>query len=138
ITLYDFILFIFFFQAEDGIRDATVTGVQTCALPILTAPVLRCPDFNKDFIIECDASKYCVGACLVQEFQGKQHPIAFTSAKLSGAQLHWAAIESEAWAVIHALKKFDAFVYGRRITLVTDNNPLVYITKSMPNSGKLV
>src|SRR2546430_13696639 len=25
---------IFFFQAEDGIRDLTVTGVQTCALPI--------------------------------------------------------------------------------------------------------
>src|SRR2546430_869593 len=28
--------FIFFFQAEDGIRDLTVTGVQTCALPIST------------------------------------------------------------------------------------------------------
>src|SRR5699024_11981356 len=27
--------FIFFFQAEDGIRDRNVTGVQTCALPIL-------------------------------------------------------------------------------------------------------
>src|SRR2546430_9536850 len=27
--------FVFFFQAEDGIRDLTVTGVQTCALPIL-------------------------------------------------------------------------------------------------------
>src|SRR5437762_9432063 len=27
---------IFFFQAEDGIRDTSVTGVQTCALPILT------------------------------------------------------------------------------------------------------
>src|SRR5207248_11754730 len=26
--------FVFFFQAEDGIRDRTVTGVQTCALPI--------------------------------------------------------------------------------------------------------
>src|SRR6266498_4611396 len=26
---------VFFFQAEDGIRDADVTGVQTCALPIL-------------------------------------------------------------------------------------------------------
>src|SRR5207237_7852095 len=26
--------FIFFFQAEDGIRDSSVTGVQTCALPI--------------------------------------------------------------------------------------------------------
>src|SRR5947209_16896546 len=28
------IIFIFFFQAEDGIRDIGVTGVQTCALPI--------------------------------------------------------------------------------------------------------
>src|SRR5712692_864746 len=31
-------MYIFFFQAEDGIRDGTVTGVQTCALPIC------CPD----------------------------------------------------------------------------------------------
>src|SRR6266511_1334550 len=29
-----FIVFFFFFQAEDGIRDFHVTGVQTCALPI--------------------------------------------------------------------------------------------------------
>src|SRR5256885_12147267 len=28
--------FLFFFQAEDGIRDYKVTGVQTCALPIFT------------------------------------------------------------------------------------------------------
>src|SRR5205085_5563199 len=27
---------LFFFQAEDGIRDLTVTGVQTCALPIFS------------------------------------------------------------------------------------------------------
>src|SRR2546430_1575803 len=31
--------FFFFFQAEDGIRDLTVTGVQTCALPIYQAGV---------------------------------------------------------------------------------------------------
>src|SRR5207249_7684962 len=29
--------FFFFFQAEDGIRDRNVTGVQTCALPIYSA-----------------------------------------------------------------------------------------------------
>src|SRR2546427_3971114 len=34
----DMIFFFFFFQAEDGIRDLTVTGVQTCALPI-SAPL---------------------------------------------------------------------------------------------------
>src|SRR5205809_1540148 len=32
--LYFFFFFFFFFQAEDGIRDVAVTGVQTCALPI--------------------------------------------------------------------------------------------------------
>src|SRR3989440_371675 len=32
--LYSRIFFFFFFQAEDGIRDLIVTGVQTCALPI--------------------------------------------------------------------------------------------------------
>src|SRR2546422_4760837 len=37
------IFFFFFFQAEDGIRDVAVTGVQTCALPILTWKSLR-PD----------------------------------------------------------------------------------------------
>src|SRR2546421_2047743 len=34
-------LFFFFFQAEDGIRDLIVTGVQTCALPISYSSVPR-------------------------------------------------------------------------------------------------
>src|SRR2546430_1930088 len=34
-------LFFFFFQAEDGIRDLTVTGVQTCALPIASSLLRR-------------------------------------------------------------------------------------------------
>src|SRR5688572_32320951 len=33
LVVHDYVSF-FFFQAEDGIRDLTVTGVQTCALPI--------------------------------------------------------------------------------------------------------
>src|SRR2546429_3604712 len=33
-------VFFFFFQAEDGIRDVAVTGVQTCALPISLISVL--------------------------------------------------------------------------------------------------
>src|SRR2546430_3739907 len=33
------VVLFFFFQAEDGIRDLTVTGVQTCALPISPVPL---------------------------------------------------------------------------------------------------
>src|SRR6266516_852375 len=36
-----YVFFFFFFQAEDGIRDRTVTGVQTCALPIWCSPGWR-------------------------------------------------------------------------------------------------
>src|SRR5688572_31230316 len=35
-SVISWLVWYFFFQAEDGIRDLTVTGVQTCALPILS------------------------------------------------------------------------------------------------------
>src|SRR5256885_8120448 len=37
-TVFILLFFFFFFQAEDGIRDYKVTGVQTCALPISYIP----------------------------------------------------------------------------------------------------
>src|SRR5438034_3506790 len=40
--LFVFFFFLFFFfQAEDGIRDHCVTGVQTCALPIYNIPLVH-------------------------------------------------------------------------------------------------
>src|SRR5205807_1451754 len=44
-TQHEFIIF-FFFQAEDGIRDYKVTGVQTCALPIFTCILFRGMDLS--------------------------------------------------------------------------------------------
>src|SRR5205809_6087151 len=41
--------FFFFFQAEDGIRDVAVTGVQTCALPICRAIVVAERNARLDF-----------------------------------------------------------------------------------------
>src|SRR6267378_5671792 len=42
----DIFFFFFFFQAEDGIRDLYVTGVQTCALPIYLVPELASAPFG--------------------------------------------------------------------------------------------
>src|SRR5256886_2930019 len=42
------VLFVFFFQAEDGIRDLTVTGVQTCALPISPRGCLPIRDVSSE------------------------------------------------------------------------------------------
>src|SRR5690606_39900778 len=52
------VIFFFFFQAEDGIRDLHVTGVQTCALPISPphACARRAPSAVKGCSISCPAS----------------------------------------------------------------------------------
>ena len=51
-------LFFFFFQAEDGIRDTSVTGVQTCALPILeTGLAARTQYVIPDYILTNDNGK---------------------------------------------------------------------------------
>src|SRR5438034_5157237 len=47
------IFFFFFFQAEDGIRDHCVTGVQTCALPIsLSFPTLAACEAARQAAVE--------------------------------------------------------------------------------------
>src|SRR2546430_15786301 len=48
-------LIFFFFQAEDGIRDLTVTGVQTCALPISGPDVISGGDFGLEGGLACTA-----------------------------------------------------------------------------------
>ena len=45
--------FFFFFQAEDGIRDWSVTGVQTCALPICAVEVDGPSHYLKDAAGRC-------------------------------------------------------------------------------------
>src|SRR5256885_3745487 len=56
--------FSFFFQAEDGIRDYKVTGVQTCALPICD-PLLLTPfvkgDPNANNCSRVVDQKHCIG-----------------------------------------------------------------------------
>jgi RNase H-like domain found in reverse transcriptase len=64
-------------------------------------------EWGKPFGIHCDNSKLAVGSCLVQwDDYGRQKPIAFTNAELSGVQLAWAAIETEACAIVWSLNKY--------------------------------
>src|SRR5207249_8204816 len=56
----------FFFQAEDGIRDRNVTGVQTCALPICVATEIR-PRALLNFVrkLQSEVSKGRPFDCLI-------------------------------------------------------------------------
>src|SRR5229473_3695526 len=54
------LVFFFFFQAEDGIRDKLVTGVQTCALPIWLPKGATPIDFA--FMVHTEVGQHCNGA----------------------------------------------------------------------------
>src|SRR5256886_7420338 len=67
-----YIFLFFFFQAEDGIRDLTVTGVQTCALPICHEIPHLCfkdaPDYRPDgncraCMVEIEGERVLAASC---------------------------------------------------------------------------
>lgn len=101
--------------------------------------VLRIPRVGEPFVLHTDASGVAVGATLGQLDQdGVEHPLAFASHKLTGPQCAWSTIEREAYAIIWALDKFRDIVYGFKITVVCDHNPLQYIRDCAPKSAKLL
>src|SRR2546427_9205926 len=68
-----FMYFFFFFQAEDGIRDLTVTGVQTCALPQRALPVWRGLQHSERRIV-ADDSGAMAGRTLVPRPRERHRP----------------------------------------------------------------
>src|SRR3989440_2609785 len=116
------VLFFFFFQAEDGIRDLIVTGVQTCALPILmniaTLPALNASGLSTMYSFSCvglgDTLERCtkstmnwivlsaVGSVSLQVFSFSERT-APPLARMSGSSIvcqgeltnpYWAAVPS--------------------------------------------
>ncbi|GFU97911.1 retrovirus-related Pol polyprotein from transposon 17.6, partial [Trichonephila clavipes] len=99
---------------------------------------LATPDANLPFQVHFDASDYGVGCCLTQkDTEGIYRPIAFASQKFNATQKNWASIEKEAWAVLYGLNKFDKWIYGAKVEIISDHNPLKYLNQTTPKSPKL-
>lgn len=61
--------------------------------------------------------------------------VQYVSHQLSGAQLRWATIEKEAYAVVYAITKLRPYLYGSEFTVYTDHKPLRSLfTKEMKNT----
>jgi hypothetical protein len=100
---------------------------------VTTAPVLVYPDFNRRFILTTDASSYALGYVLSQELEDGDHPIAYGSRILKGAELNYSNTEREMLAVIKGMQHFRSYLYGRHFLVQTDHQaiPLVHMGKTV-------
>ena len=96
-------------------------------------------DWKQPFNIYSDASDLAAGGVLSQtDDEGNERPIAFYSKKFNETQRAWSTIEREAFAVLEALKRFKMWIFGYKIHVYSDHNPLAYLTEAAPNSAKLL
>ena len=118
--------------------DAQDRAFETLKNYIANPPILRLPDFAKEFVLQTDACNDGIGAVLLQEEGDIKHPVAFASRKLLPRESHYSTIEKECLAIVWAIQKFQNFLYGNAFTLETDHQPLEYLGKSQYQNGRLM
>lgn len=105
---------------------------------LINSPILKYPDFEKQFCITTDASDISCGAILSQNYNNVQHPIAYASRTFTKGERNKSVIERELAAIHWALQYFKPYIYGTKFLIKTDHRPLTYLFSMKNPSSKLV
>jgi transposase InsO family protein len=98
-----------------------------------SVPLLSFPDFSKRFVLATDASQTGIGGILYQPDDDddtitSSNIVAIASKQLDQTQRNYPVYKKELFAVIYCLRKFHSYLWGRKVTVLTDHKPLVHIT----------
>ena len=104
---------------------------------LTTAPVLVCPDWNKPFTLQTDASQEGLGAALSQpEDQGEQI-VAYASRSLTKAERNYSTTELECLAVKWGIWKMRDYLEGYHFTILTDHLSPEWLGQMDNPSGRI-
>ena len=103
-------------------------------IALATAPVLRLPNFDHQFVVTTDASDAAIGAILQQDTGMGLQPIAYASRKLQKAEVRYSAYERELLGIVWALGQWKHYFQGLYpIVIQTDHAPL----RHLPNQASI-
>ena len=103
----------------------------------MTPPVLAYPLFYIDFTPETDALIQGLAAVLSQpQKDGKLHPVAYACRALKKAERNYSITELETLAVVWTISHFHSYLYGNRVTALTDHLAVKAILETSNPIGK--
>ncbi|GBL80886.1 Transposon Tf2-9 polyprotein [Araneus ventricosus] len=94
-----------------------------------TKPFVRLPDWDKPFVLNTDASGQAISGILLQEHEGKLHPISYYSKTLSNSERNYPAIKLELFAIYKSVHAFKTYLYNTNFKILTDSKPLLHYKK---------
>ena len=122
---------------EDLWTDKHEKRFQELKRRMIKEPILRYPDFDKQFIISTDASKYAIGAILKQkDDENREYVISYNGRKLKEAEVNYTVTEKECLAIVWALEKYHHYIWRTKciIEIITDHKPLIWLRKQEPKN----
>lgn len=112
-----------------------VNSFQACKTLLTNDPILKYPDFDKEFVLTTDASNFAIGAVLSQGPIGSDKPVSYASRTLNDSEINYSTIEKELLAIVWACKYFRPYLFGRKFKIITDHQPLQWLMNlKEPNS----
>jgi hypothetical protein len=92
---------------------------------MVTVPILVFLDWTKEFHVHVDASSISLGVVLAQHRGGDiDHPLSFSSRKISTADINYTTTERDGLAMVYALQKFFHYLLGGHFKMFTDHSTL--------------
>ena len=119
-------------------EEAQERAYQTLKNSLDNPPILRLPDCEKEFILQCDASDVGIASILLQESGGTLHPVGYASRKLEPREKNYSTIERECLAIVWSIEKFDMYLFNKPFTIQTDHKPLTYLDRSKGLNRRLM
>ena len=117
--------------------DDCQIAFDTLKAALTSPPILAYPNFEKPFLISCDASKFGLGYILGQkDDSGHERVIAYGGRTLSNAERKYTVTEQELLAVISAIKEFRHYLTNPFV-LYTDHIALKWLKTNSDLNGRL-